>query len=297
MSFKDDGPRDGRPRSVEVWLRPTGLHAVHAAVFASRTDAMKRASLLQAAYVSPALFDTGVVHASLIPVSLRSRSTWRAQLVVSFPVQPRAAGETGPSAKLEAAVSRGPDVIQEVARDVTPAAGEPVVSTVIETVDLKPGKYTVAAVLSDPGSTLPRATSIEVEVPDTPAGSAAFLIGPVLGKTLSDSPVGFAPLLDAGVDPHSELAILTSVCAPAGKRATALPSARRVLRAASGAVVLDFEDDVTAGDDRCARHLDLVPPGTLVSGVEYVFEAGLGTGGTKAIRFTAGTAESVAASR
>jgi len=313
LSFKDEGPHDGRPRSVEVWLRPTGLRAVHAALYASRSEAMKRESLLQAAYVSPALFDTGAVHASLIPLSPRSRSTWRAQLVISFPVQPRAAGETGQDAKLEAAVSRGGDVIQELVHNVTPPAGETAVSTLIESIDLKPGKYTVAAVLSDPGSRLPRATSVEVEVPAMPIGSAPVLLGPVLGSRPSGTSVVFgegvhpspservAPLVESNVDPGSELAILTCVCVPPGKRAERVPGARRVLRTVSGQVVLEFaEDDVTVGDDQCARHLDLVPPGTLAPGGAYVFEAGLGTGAgaTRSVQFTAATtAQNVAASR
>ena len=304
LAFKDDGPKDGSRRRVEVYLRPLGLTAMSAASYAVRSDAMKRESLLQAAYVAPALFDTGAVRAALVPLRPGARGAWRSQLSLTFPVT------AGATSKIEAAVSRGSNLIQELVRDVTLPASAfqgrgSVTATMIETIDLKPGKYRLAAVQSDAGASAPRATTVEIEVPEAPASGSPFIVGPFLGRRPEPSSVvslesgnAFAPLPHTRVDPSLELAILTEACAPARKGTAASPDARRVLRTASGEVILEFRQ---AGDqdDRCTRHLDVVPAGTLAAGGDYVFEAGwsAGDGETKSLRFTTGKPQDVAASR
>src|SRR5262245_13951094 len=175
LAFKDDGRHDGRRRSVDVKVRRKGLKAVHAAAYTLRSDDDRRASLMDAAYSAPTFFESGSVRASLRTVRPRSSSKWIGRLEVTFPLAPRpAAGpRPGAEAKLEVVLSRGTTIVHDLERSFGPPGerkpGAPAVPiAVTEDIDVKPGSYTLSAVLFDPAVQMPQTVQVEVEVPALP---------------------------------------------------------------------------------------------------------------------------------
>lgn len=278
LGFRDGGPADGRRASFAVRLRKKGARAVHAAYYANRTEAMKRESLVRAAYFSPRSFDTSAVHATLVPIGLASAGTWSAEIAVSA----RAHGAAAPvrSAELGAVLSRGSTVVHRFARAIgvggaRPDDPDPDAATLVEPITLPPGKYVISAVLSDPAATLPESAEAVVELPEVPR-HRAFLVGPILGRR-DDR---YEPLVGARLDAPTNLVVVTQVCAVEADAGLAPQVVARTVRSASGSVIGTLEPvRVTLdgpGPARCASLVDVVPAAAMSAGGEYVFEARLG---------------------
>jgi hypothetical protein len=313
LAIRDDDPRDGRRKSVMVWMRRPGLRAVHALAYTLRSDAVKRESVLRAAYFSPGLFDTGTVRAVLLPLRPASTGHWTAQIALSFPVEAPRSGDSGRGAELGVVLRRGSTIIHSVQRSVRlEPTGEPssghVRVTFLEPVDIPPGKYALSAVLSDPATPAPQSVAIDVELPEIPRGEL-FLVGPLLGRRSGGSVVvrsrgsdarsgargvsddagdsigahgGFEPLVGPLLDEPTDVIAVTQVCELASRETIAPPLVTRSLRSASGSTIGQFDPvrvslDGT-GELRCASLVDKLPVGAFKRGVEYVFEAGFAEG-------------------
>src|SRR5215831_4303118 len=263
-----------RRYAFAVRPRKSGLRAVHASATLLRTDAMKRESLVRAAYFDPRSFETGAVHAALQRLEPASRDSWRAQLVLSFDV-PRGE-EADRNVDVGATVSQGPSVIHHFSRSVVARAASatsPKISsfTLSEPIMIPAGTYALTAVLSDPASALPRAAKIDVALPAIPR-DGLFLVGPVLGRR---SPK-FEPLATSRLDAPADLVLLTQVCS-AKRDDTSEPLVGRTLRSGSGSVLGELDPVRVSleehGGFRCASLVDVVPATALRPGHDYVFDA------------------------
>ena len=180
----------------------------------------------------------------------------------------------------------------------------------IERVHLKPGEYTLTAVMTAPDAENPYAAQVQVVVPEIPRREL-FLVGPLLGKRAgadvmvfggwkpesskgrgkkdagsSSDPsrdrVGasksFEPLLVQRAEGPEPLLALTQACMVKSKRAPGL--VRRALSAEDGTmrgalppVELALEGE---GDVRCQAILDVLPVASLEPG-RYTFTSTVGT--------------------
>jgi hypothetical protein len=171
--------------------------------------------------------------------------------------------------------------------------------TFVEPVRLKPGRYTLTAVMSDPENEDPHATRVEITVPDVPR-KELFLVEPVLGRRAGTDVViqgrsnptedeigdeeSFQPLLVAQLDRPEDLLALTQVC-HVGKRKRAprvSGSVERVLLEARAGEIGKLEPVAIGvegeGRIRCQNLLDVFPGSSMPNG-EYVYEARLASEG------------------
>jgi hypothetical protein len=281
---------EGRRYAFAVRPRKSGLRAVHASASLLRTDAMKRESLIRAAYFDPRSFETGSVHAALQRLEPASRDAWRAQLVLSFDVERR--DEADRSVDVGATVTRGPSVVHRFSRAVVARganAASPKISafTLSEPITIPVGTYAVTAVLSDPTAALPRAIRTEVALPAIPR-DGLFLVGPVLGRRNPR----FEPLIAPCLDAPADLVLLTQVCS-LGHDDGIAPLVGRTLRSASGSVLGELLPVRVSlephGEVRCASLVDVVPASALRPGGDYLFEARFADGSpgaAAAVRFS-----------
>ena len=287
-------------RDLAVRVARRGLHAIHPSKYVFRSPEKKRVSRLQAAWIAPDLYETGVVRAQAFPLRPLGKKAWEALLSVSFAIP---LGErSGESAQrvFGAVLSDGSRVAHRFTRIVTLEPDRPDVDstptvTFVEPVKLKPGPYTLTAVLSDPEQEDPHATRVEITVPDVPR-KELFLVEPILGRPAgadvvirgtsnpTDDEIGdegsFQPLLVAQLDRPEDLLALTQVChVGKRKRAPKVSGAieRVLLEARAGAVgklepvEIGFEEE---GSIRCQNLLDVFPGSSMRNG-EYVYEARL----------------------
>jgi hypothetical protein len=219
-----------------------------------------------------------------------SAKRWAAQIAVSFPV------EAGTD--LDVVLRRGPAAIHRVRRTIQ-VGGRPDGVTFVEPLEVTPGRYTLTTVLSDPASRDPKATEVDIEIPEMPH-DGVFLVGPILGRrsernvvvrdTHADDARGrFEPLVGDTLAEPADLAAVTQVCA-IGLDRPAAPRIARTLRSESGEIVGAFEPAFVSLDDSsepgCASLVDMIPARSLKRGGVYVFEAVLPGGETRAARFT-----------
>ena len=71
---------EGRPRRLSVNVKRPGMRAIHPSRYVFRSDSEKRESVLRAAWISPEMFQTGVVRAHAFPLRPRSDQLWEALL-------------------------------------------------------------------------------------------------------------------------------------------------------------------------------------------------------------------------
>jgi len=126
--------------------------------------------MLRAAWVAPEMFQTGVMRAHLFPVRPRPPK-WEALLAVSFPVPLGETGGAQAEREFGAVLSAGSKMVYKFSRRITlqpnnpGVTSEPVI-TFLERVELRPGTYTLTAVLSDPSREEAHSATIEVEIPE-----------------------------------------------------------------------------------------------------------------------------------
>ncbi|HKZ75795.1 MAG TPA: hypothetical protein VJ259_03950, partial [Actinomycetota bacterium] len=158
VGFHDDDPKEDRAKSVTIRVRREGLRVLSPSAYVFRSASAKRESLIRAAYLSPEMFQTGVVRAHVFPIRPVSKERWDALLAVSFGVS--LAGVTGPTEReFGAVLQSGSLVVHRFNRKIRlepdkDATSEPLV-TFLERVTLRPGKYTVTSVVTDPATAKP----------------------------------------------------------------------------------------------------------------------------------------------
>jgi hypothetical protein len=299
LGFYVDGDVEGRPRRLSVNVKRPGMRAIHPSRYVFRSDSEKRESVLRAAWISPEMFQTGVVRAHAFPLRPRSDQLWEALLAVSFAVPLSDSGGREVQRQFGASLHSSKGVHHRFARtvrlqpDSAEVTSEPVV-TFLERVVLKPGVYSLTAIVSDPLDERPHANRVRIEIPEIPKREL-FLVGPILGQPSGPNLIvmsgqiegddsqgaenSFEPLLVQQVDGPVDLVSLTQACM-IGKKKGKLESSTSVTRS-----VRDHEGDVLGeldpvplqleGQDkiRCQNLVDILP-GTSFANGEYVFEVG-----------------------
>ena len=276
-------------------MKVPGLRAVHPSKYVFRSSSAKLQSRIRAAFLSPELFDTGVVRAHVFPLRPRSGRSWNGMLAVSFPVPLGESFGEDSTRTFGAALLRGSKVVHRFDRKITLQPHGPEVTsaptiTFLEPVKLDPGSYELRAVMSDPDSDSPHAVKLEVTVPKVPR-KELFLTGPILGKAAGVNVVvtggetgpdldrvggvkSFEPLLVQQIDEPVDLVALTEACVYGGGGGQA--SVQRSLRRADGTVVGDLPVQGIrpegSGRVRCEQLVDRIPARALADG-RYEFEA------------------------
>ncbi len=295
-------------RDVTLRVRRPGLRVIHPGKYIFRSKSAQHESMLRAAWVSPEMFQTGIVRAHLFPLRPRDGRQWDALLAVSFTVPLKGSAGGDVVREFGAVLYDGPAVMHQLARKITLRPESPEVSstptvTFLEPVRVRPGSYTVTAVMSSPDGGDPHATKIRVTVPEIPK-KELFLIGPMLGRPAGsnlvvmgsgsgpdDDAIGseksFEPLLLQQLDDPMDLVAITQAClvdTKKRKKPGKRQSASHVLRAlldADGAAVGRLEplELLLEGQGRvkCTNVVDLLPVSSLKDG-EYIFEVQLDTG-------------------
>lgn len=299
LGFRDSDLSEARRKSLSVSVRGNGLRAAHAAAYELRTEAMRRESLVRAAYVSPQSFDTGGIRAAVQRLRPASRRDWSAQIAVNVDLEDAPA--PGRNAELGIVLSRGSSVVREVARTISleDAAEHPFGNnalTFLEPITLPPGKYVLSTVVFDSATQVPRSTQVAFEIPGVPR-DGPFLVGPLLGRRRGDgrvirgvggdsqsssqrsigNDVPYVPLVGARIDGPSDVILVTQVCDVARDDGITARRVGRALRSPSGSLVGEFEPQRISLDGReavrCGGLVDVVPSSTLAQDGEYTFEA------------------------
>jgi hypothetical protein len=309
----------GRVRNVTVRVKRPGLRAIHPTKYVFRSEEAKRESLLLAAWAAPELFQTGLVRAHVFPMRPVSHTRWDGMLAISFPVPLADSGGAPVRRDFGATLARGTGVAHRFSRFLRLQPNSPEVTstptvTFLEPVTLRPGTYTLTAVLSTPGRADPHAVEVDVEVPEIPQREL-FLVGPVLGRPAGANLVvtggpgtgedaigeenSFEPLLVYQLDEPIDLAAFSQAClvGKGGRRAgrPRAVSVERSLRGLGGEALGSLPDvDLTLGGQSpiaCHSLVDVLPISALPDG-QYEFEVRLhgrsGDDSVERVRFAVG---------
>ncbi|ANM29861.1 hypothetical protein ABI59_10140 [Acidobacteria bacterium Mor1] len=279
-------------------MKKPGLTAMHPSKQVFRSDSKKRVSTLQAAWVAPEMFETGIVRAHVYPLRPVSRKRWDALLTVSFPMPLEGSAGKPVVRRFGAVLNSSAEIISGLNRTVTlePTRDDTTASptvTFVERVELRPGDYTLTTVLADPKEPRPHATRVNLQVPEVPRGEM-FLVEPILSRPsgpnlviygqddpqATDDTVGgersFEPLLVTQLPPGEDLVAFSQVCRLGRARKGEPDRVERVVRRAGGEAVgsLPAVPIALEGEDRvrCQSLVDVLPAQALRSG-EYVYEA------------------------
>lgn len=164
IGFEDQKPRLDRSRRITI-LFPArkGLRAISPASYVIRSTAKRASSLLETASLVPQDFLSDDLHADLIVSAPLSTRRWDTTLAVEICGSASGAPEATGVRELRAFL-RTPEgtTVHALRRRMLPSE-----SRVLERISLRPGRYVLSAVLSDPGGA-PAATVREVEVPAVP---------------------------------------------------------------------------------------------------------------------------------
>ena len=165
LGFQDREARLDRSRRVTV-LFPgrKGLRAVSSASYGVRSAQEKARSLLETASIAPQSFRSDAVRADLILAGPLSERRWDATFVVEICTDPASLRPSAAERELRAFL-RTPSgtTVRSLRRRVAPSE-----SVVLERMSIRPGRYVLSAVVSDPEGGSPVATVREVEVPAIP---------------------------------------------------------------------------------------------------------------------------------
>jgi hypothetical protein len=270
-----------------------------------RNKAKKSESVIRSAYLAPEMFSTGVLRTHAFPLRPRKSRGWETILIISFPIafeEP-----AGGTVELDfGAVLQDQRTVKHsfnrrmtiLAKDVRDHRERQV--TFVEFVDLKPGKYTMRAVLSDPVTGSVDAAMAYIDVPEVPKDDL-LLVPTILGRRAEDNVViagnisrkddpandrvgtreSFQPLLVQEATHAAEFLALTRACAVRSRSPEAGRIERNVTSEEAGGrdkelqtERLDLREKV--GRVRCHNLLDELPPAFFDPG-RYIFETLLET--------------------
>jgi hypothetical protein len=325
VGFYVDEPEEDRVRNLVVRAKRKGLRALHPSKYVFRSPEVQRQSLLQAAWVAPDMFETGVVRAHVFPLSPVSKRAWDALLAINFEVPLGEIEGDRTRREFGGILYRDSKIVHRFNRwiDLVPKGATSEASptvTFLERVELEPGRYELRTVLSHPGEGDVHAATVELALERVPR-KELFLVGPVLGRraggnvvvTAGDDPAGdrvgrgksFEPLLVHWFEEPVDLVAFSQACMVGGKasrKGHGPPTLERALRDAGDDTVgtLPGVDLALEGSGRirCQNLVDVLPLASLADG-EYTFEARLAPDGDgvegRSVRFAIGAAGTAAA--
>lgn len=229
LGFYDPRPERDRKRRLKILVEGRrGARIVYPEFFVVRSREAKRKSLYRTAAMTPRMFESSAMSADLFVFAPHSSSRWRALLAVEVRPDPDESIDEGEEWVLKGLV-RKPNgtVVHSFKKKVPmprtdPVTGETPAVTVFHELRIRPGRYTVGAVLSDPGAEAPMAATRPVVLAAIPRGEP-FLVGPILGHRVEsrdgastpqrrDDEPEFEPLLVREARRGAPLDSLTAVC-------------------------------------------------------------------------------------
>jgi hypothetical protein len=293
IGFYDRKPEEDKPHALRVESKREGISLQYADRYSFPSRSVRRAQSVQAAYLAPQMFEGGGMRAHVFPMEPDGSDTWSVTIAVDFPVPvPTGPGEST-RREFGVVLQRGSDVAHTFHRTVTltgTGKGEVRRVTFLEPAVLKPGKYTIHAVLAEPGSETPFAAQVDVVVPEIPR-KRPFLVGPILGRRSGEdvvvfggvkdrvgSATSFRPLLIAETGRSAPLAALTQACIVKPPKSDGPWIAERALLSGSGETVAAMPGIQLAPERKtdvvCRKVFDELPLDTLPIG-RYMFQATL----------------------
>lgn len=228
------------------------------------------------------------MRAHVFPMEPASADAWDALIAVEFPLP---AAEDTTKREFGVVLQRGTDVAHTFHRTVTTGGGSAGRRlTFLEPAVLRPGRYSIHAVLADPKDERPSAAKTEVLVPDIPK-KRPFLVGPILGRRSGEDVVvyggakdrvgsssAFRPLLVAETERNLPLAAFTQACIVKPPKSEGPWLAERSLLSSSGEAVASLPGFQLAREAKspivCRKVFDELPVDTLPLG-RYTFQATL----------------------
>jgi len=300
IGFYDHKPDENRSHRLRVDSAVPGVRLHHAECYSFPSKDARRTMAMQAAYMVPSMFDGGGMRAQVFPLEPHDAKTWDALVAIDLPV-PLAVLATG-SLRREfgAVVSSGPIVAAKFGRTVTLDAAQKIEGTAtrrltfLEPATLSPGRYTLTAVLSDPGGETPFTAHVELTVPDIPS-RRPFLVGPMMGRRSGPDvvirggedlagapadrvggPASFRPLIVTETDRSQPLYAFTEACVSKKLAKRGPWRVERGLETGAGEAAGAINDASFPDDARrpmiCGRYLDQIPVSRLRLGA-YTFTA------------------------
>lgn len=166
LGFHDTWPRPDRNRRLTVLLPDKrGLRAIYPDSYVVRSKAERGRSLLETASIAPKSFLSDSLHADLVLSPAHTARRWNANLVVEIAPDLPAPDPTGAGRELRGFL-RTPSgtTVHSFKRRIESSQG----NAILESIRIRPGRYVLSAVLSDPDGEAPLATLREVVVPEIP---------------------------------------------------------------------------------------------------------------------------------
>jgi hypothetical protein len=230
LGFYDDRARFDDERRLTIRVKDRGgLRIVYPEFYVIRSSEKKRRSLFRTAAMAPQMFDSDELSADLFVLAPRSAVRWSALLAVEIRLGPDTFILEDENWRLRVLVRKPNGTIVHSFKRTVPmpasdlaGAPNPVV-TLFEELRVRPGRYLVSAVLSDPDAETPMTATRPAVVSEIPRGKP-FLIGPILGyrsrRAEDDAPSArarsvrpeFEPLMVQQAEQGQTLDSLTVVC-------------------------------------------------------------------------------------
>jgi VWFA-related protein len=286
IGFYDPDSRRDKERRLTIYLKNRGgKRVVYPEFYLVRSREKKRKSLFRSAAMVPQMFESERMNADLFLLEPSSSSRWRALLAVEVRVGPEAFLEPGEEWELNARVRKTNGTVLHSFKkkipmpETDPATGMTPMVTVFHELRIRPGRYVVSAVLSDPDAETPLAASRPAVVAEIPRGEP-FLVGPILGRrpetagdeggTRRRDHPEFEPLLEPSTERGESLESLTVVCAVGDETVGDIGEIVREITTWDGLDAQSFEPASfrlpVEGKVRCHALVDRVETDTLEPG-------------------------------
>jgi hypothetical protein len=252
------------------------------------------------------MYEGGGMRAYVFPLQPLDAKSWDALIDVDFPIPLARRKDATLRREFGVTLKRGSEIVHAFSRSITLQStkdGDGTIErriTFLEPATLKPGRYEVTAVLSDPQGDKPFTSKVELRVPEIPkqgefltdsivvrrGGDDVVVYGRMNGASVPSDRVGsrasFRPLLVSEVDRGQPLAALTHACIVNPRRGDGPWVAARTLLTEDGSAAGGVPDIEFARDGRdkfqCRRLFDEVHVGALRLG-RYTFQATLARAG------------------
>jgi VWFA-related protein len=287
LGFYHPGPRLDHKRRLTVRVKDRrGLRVVYPEFYVVRSGEEKRKSLFRTAAMTPQMFESAEMDLDLFLLAPHSASRWRALLAAEVRPGPDAFVEEGEEWVLKGLVRKPNGTVVRSFRKKVPMPGtdpatrETPALALFHELRLRPGRYLVSAVLSDPEAASPIAATRPAVVAEIPRGEP-FLVGPILGRrsqTAGDEPEGrrrrdepeFEPLIVQEAEQGAPLDSLTVVCVVGSDDGADVREIGRFLTSRQGGgpgrfdpVSISLPDE---GEVRCREWVDRVETARLEPG-------------------------------
>lgn len=293
LGYYADPGQSRRARSVRVRLNRSGYEVRAPEMIRMWSEEERMTSRIRAAFADPQKHEEPLLRAHVFPIRPVDTKSWEVLVALSFPLE---LGPDGAQREIGVSLNRGNLNMRSLTRQLSfdpPKSGQtgslPV--TLYGNTTIKPGDYSLTAVLTSPGDERIRTANVQFPVPAVPRG-VYVLRGPVLARVTPDGlrmragkktgryefvvddligpDAGFEPLLVHQIDSTDDLLALWEICSVDAPAPSTGATIRRRVIGAEDEEVYTLEP-IPLGVDgkgkvRCQGNVDSIPGGTLPEG-------------------------------